>query len=164
MAGVDLINSVRKIPFQDEVRNYIATCALYQGVTYLPDPLDFAQRDLSEPRYICMDCGNIDDDDDLSDGQCDVCTGRFADDHPLNGAPASGHEKDGKNIKKFVKRSPEAAEKQFKIWKGSTELDIDDENPAHVQAGKLVVGHRYMLLRRQQLVDQLEELKQWVST
>jgi hypothetical protein len=165
MAGVDIINEIRSEPFGVDVARYVAACAIENGVTYLPDPLGFARETLADPQYVCMDCGNV-DDDDLTDDRCDVCTRRFEDHRPLNGKPADGvPESAGKKLQKFKKRDPAAAEEQFEAWKNIDDgvADVDAENPAHVQAAKLVVAYRYMLRRRRELVEQLEELKSWVK-
>lgn len=163
MAGADMINQLREERFGEEVSRYVAACAVYEGVMYLPPPLDFAQSYLSEPSYVCQDCGNV-DDDDLEDGRCDFCTGRYMDAHNLNGKPAPWIPKEvGRNIKKFVKRDPGPAKAQFEKWKDLESADVDDENAAQVQAAKLVVAYKYMQLRRQQLVEQLKELEPWVT-
>src|SRR5688572_10990085 len=80
MAGVDIANTIRNESYGDEIQRYVAACALDEGVTYLPAPLDFAQRVLSRPIYVCRTCGNTDDDD--MDGRCDYCIARFVDEHP----------------------------------------------------------------------------------
>ena len=165
MAGVDIINEVREEPFSEDVSRYIAACAIENGITYLPEPLAFAQEALSEPQYICKDCGNV-EDDDHEDGRCDVCVRRFDDEKNLNGKPAPGTPAGmGKNVTRFVKRDPSAAKEQFEAWKGvgDGEVDVDREDPAQVQAAKLVVAYRYMIGRRKELVEQLEELKTWVQ-
>jgi hypothetical protein len=40
---------------------------------------------------------------------------------------------------------------------------VDVRDTLDVQAAKLVTASKYMLLRRKQLVEQLEELKSWVT-
>ena len=39
--------------------------------------------------------------------------------------------------------------------------DIDERKTEDVQAAKLVVAYRYMEKRRQELIDQLEEIEKW---
>jgi len=164
MAGVDIANQIRKEPFEDEVQRYVAACALDAGVTYLPPPLDFAQVPLSSPMYRCKTCGNIDTDD--LDGRCDFCSGRFQSEHPLSFKPNPKLPKDaGTNVEKFLERDPGPVQKRFDQLKlkDRQELDLDDESSADVQASKLMVAYDYMMLRKKQLVDQLEELKTWVT-
>ena len=162
MAGVDIANSMRVEQFSDEIARYVAACAMNEGVTYLPPPLDFAQRILSEPQYHCQDCGRI-DIDDLDDDRCDFCCGRFSDEHPLN-MKASRHvpEDRGRNIKRFLTRDPESTRLRFDELKLRRKIDLSDESPEDVQAAKLMVAFDYMKLRQRQLEDQLEELEAWV--
>jgi len=164
MAGVDIANKIRREDYGEEIEKYVAACALEQGVTYLPTPLDFAQTMLSQPMYRCNVCGNVEKDD--LDGRCDFCTARFADIHPLNLKP-SDHVPDsaGRDVDKFLTRDPASTKKRYDEVqrKGIENVDLDEESPEDVQTGKLVVAYRYMQLRRQQLVDQLKELKSWVT-
>ncbi len=178
MVGVDImgqLDSDPRIPdkmnpetpsWSAEVMGYIAACAVEDAVTFLPEPLDFAQHVLSEPRYVCPDCGN-DDKNDLEDGVCDVCSGRFADEYPFNGQPAAGAPPDaGRNLRYYLKRDPAAVESTFRNWvdAGPPKGGVDLDDAIQLQAGKILVAHRYMLERRTQLQQQLESLKDWVAT
>jgi mRNA-degrading endonuclease RelE of RelBE toxin-antitoxin system len=163
-AGVDIISQVRKEEYNLEVCGYVASSALAEGVTYLPDPLDFAQACLEEPQYECLDCGNM-DDDDLDDERCDACVDRYGDDHPFNGKPAENvPDEVGRNLRKFKKRDPAAVKKAYSKFRGKEEADVDPDNPEEVQAAKLAVAENYRRLRRGQLVDQLKALKTWVAS
>jgi hypothetical protein len=42
MAGVDIINQVREEEFGTEIEGYVASCAIDEGLMWLPEPLDFA--------------------------------------------------------------------------------------------------------------------------
>lgn len=164
MAGVDIAKQIRQEEYDEEIHRYVAACALEEGVTYLPPPLDFAQRVLSQPMYRCKTCGQVDLDD--LDGRCDFCTGRFQDESPLNFKPAKGVPASaGTDLKKYLLRDPAPVEKRFNQikLKDPSELDLDDDSAADVQAAKLVVASNYMQLRQRQLVEQLEELKSWVT-
>jgi hypothetical protein len=163
MAGVDIMSQIREDEFSPEVAAFVAACAVDQGLTYLPPPLDFAQSLLSEPSYRCKDCGNV-DPLDLHDMRCDVCMGRYNTGSPLGTkADPDMPNEVGRNVAVFFRRDPTEAQHRFDQLKDLKEADIDEENPADVQAAKLVVGHKYVLLRRRQLDAQLEELKSWVS-
>lgn len=164
MAGVDIANQIRNEEYGDEIHRYIAACALDDGITYLPAPLEFAQRVLSQPMYRCRVCGKIDLDD--LDGKCDFCCGRFTDEHPLNFKPNPKlPEEAGNNVEKYLQRDPAEIEKRFKevIEKGHDKITFSDISNVDVQTVKLVVASEYMDLRRRQLIDQLEELKSWVT-
>ena len=163
-AGVDIANTVRKREYEEEIQKYVAACAVDQGVTYLPPPLDFAQKTLSEPRYKCRVCGT-DALDDL-DGRCDFCCGRFQDGKPFNFKPSASVPKEaGTDVVKYLTRDPASAKKRFDELKlkDRSEMDLSDESAEDVQAAKLVVAYDYMRLRQKQLVDQLEELKSWMA-
>jgi hypothetical protein len=149
--------------YGDEIQRYVAACALDEGVVYLPAPLDFAQKPLSEPTYVCHVCGNEDTDD--MDGRCDFCTARFIDDHPLNMKPAVGiAPKAGENVTHFLKRDPKLVEARFLELKekGPEALHLQETQTEDVQSAKLMVAYDYMQMRNRQLADQLEELKSWV--
>jgi len=163
MAGIDIANQLRMEQYSPEIEKYVAACAVDEGVTFLPSPLEFAQVALADPMYRCNDCGNV-DTDDLSDGRCDFCVGRFQHQHALSGRPAPWVPDDvGHNIVRFVKRDPELVKKRFEEVKGMDSCPINEESPEDVQACKLTVAYKYMQIRRAQLVKQLEELAKWVS-
>jgi rubrerythrin len=163
MAGVDIAHQLHVEKFDDEVKKYTAACAIDDGVTYLPDPLDYAKDYLAVPMYECQDCGSI-ARDDTPDGRCDFCTGRFTKLYNLNGRPQEGlADSVGRNIKHYLTRDPAPAQKKFEELKAGNRGDLSDESPEDVQAVKLMVGYNYMLQRRKELSQQLEELKSWIS-
>lgn len=164
MAGVDIANTIRREEYEDEVQRYVAACAIEEGVWYLPPPLDFAQRILSEPTLRCKDCGA--EENDVLDGKCSFCSGRFQHEHPLNlkpspHLPASA----GTNVKRFLLRDPTSIEKRYTKLKngGWDKATLNEEKREDVQAAKLMVAYEYVQLRQRQLVEQCEELKSWVS-
>lgn len=164
MAGVDIVNTIRKETYGEEPQKYVAACAVDQGVTYLPPPLDFAQEVLSEPRRKCRVCGT-DALDDL-EGRCDFCCGRFQDGKPLNFKPSPHVPKDaGTDVVRYLARDPSAAKERFEELKlkDRSEMTLSDESAEDVQAAKLMVAYDYMRTRQKQLVDQLEELKSWMA-
>lgn len=100
MVGVDALRAIQSVPFVDDVKRYIAACAKNDELDFLPDPLTFAMPYLCPPMYRCLECGNT-DEDDLEDGQCDVCVGRY-EDGTNNGRPEPGLENRGKQIERFM--------------------------------------------------------------
>lgn len=165
MAGVDIANTIRRETYGDEAQRYVAACALDEGVVFLPTPLDFAQRILSEPTYLCRVCGNLDTDDN-NDGRCDFCTARFADEHPLNMKPSPHVPTNaGTNVERFLKYDPKPIEQRFLELKekGPEAVKLDEYKTEDVQASKLMVAYEYMQKRNRQLTEQLEELKSWVT-
>lgn len=164
MAGVSTANTVRKEEYGDEIQRYVAACAVDEGVTYLPPPLDFAQEVLSEPRYRCTVCGTDDLDD--NEGRCDFCSARFQDGKPLNFKPSPHVTKDaGTKVVQYLKRDPAQVEAKFRELKlkDRSEMDLDDESAVDVQVAKLIVAYDYMRLREKQMVQQLEELRSWMA-
>ena len=164
MAGVDIANTIRKETFEPDIQGYVAACAIDEGVTYVPAPLDFAADLLCEKKYYCPDCGTV--ALDVFDGKCDFCTGRFIHEHPLSMKPSPLAPKDaGTKVQKFMVRDPAPAKARFEelLKSGTEHATLSDESAEDVQAIKLMVAYRYMEFRQKQLVDQLEELKKWVA-
>lgn len=165
MAGIDMASEIRPgMKFSEEVALYVAACALEEGVTYLPDNLEFAQNALTSPSYYCKDCGNV-DDDDLMDGRCDFCVGRFQGDHPLNMKPSEGvPDNVGRNIVKFQKRDPSGAKDRYELLlaRGPENDHLSEDSPEDVQAGKLYVAYEYTELRKAQKERQYKGLKSWM--
>ena len=165
MAGVDIANTIRVDAFGREIQAYVAACALDEGVVYVPPPIDFAQGLLSCPKYRCPVCGTV-DTDDMGDGKCDYCCGRFQHEHPLSMKPSPYVDNDaGTKVQKFLENDPEPIRLRFEQLQreGIENFTLSDESPEDVQAAKLMVAYQYMRHRQQQLVDQLEEMKRWVS-
>ena len=96
MNTVNVLNQIRVVDYAYDIRAYIASCAKSEEIEYLPGSLEFCMPLLCEPMYTCLDCGNR-DTDDLVDGRCDVCVGRYEDGIP-NGKPSEGLHHLGKNI------------------------------------------------------------------
>jgi hypothetical protein len=167
MAGVDIANQIREEQYDEEVQRYIAACALDEGVVFLPPPLDFAQRVLSAPSYRCRVCGNVEyQNRDGEETHCEFCTGEFQDEHPLNFKPNPKLPDGlGKNLDLFLERDPSSVEKRFNEVKDRDPRSVNwsDTSPEDVQSLKLVVAYEYMKERQRQLIDQLEELKSWVT-
>jgi hypothetical protein len=168
MAAVDMVSDIRKRPYEEEVSRFVAASALDRGVWFLPDPLSFAQRLVAQPTYVCTDCGN-EDDDDLADGRCDVCVGRFnpdMDEKSLNLKPARGIPDDvGRNIERHFKNDPRPVAARWRQVLGETggESDLSDDVPEDVVCAKLLVAHNYMVMRRQQEAEQAREFSWLLS-
>lgn len=165
-AGVDIINQIRDDQeYQSEVVGYVAACAVQEGVTWLPEPLDFAREMLAEPMYRCRDCGTVARYEGAAKEhkQCSYCCERYAHGREFDGKPNPKFKDCGKNLEIYDKRDSTGVPERFREWKAEETVKPDPTSPVDVQAAKLVVAHKYMLLRRQQLVEQLEELKAWVA-
>ena len=71
-AAVDMMRTVdpTRDPL-DEVRKYTSVIFRDNGIPYAPAPLDYAQRELDQPKIKCRKCGTIDRDD--HDIRCVAC-------------------------------------------------------------------------------------------
>lgn len=169
MAAVNTIRQIRDEEYDPEVRRYLAACFLDEGVVYAPPPVSFIQMDISQPHYRCLDCGN-EDQDDLVDGVCDVCSERFTDDKPLDLKPNPDlvpriKEGEGRRLERFYKYPFEEVEKAYNAVKGQpTESLSLPETRVGVQVMKLLVARDYIALRTAQLSDQAKVLQTWLET
>jgi hypothetical protein len=96
---VDSLRMCRIVTFTEQVKKYIAACAASAEFLYLPDPLTFSMPYLCPPMYYCREHGGM-EIDDLVDGQCDLCTGRYEDGELID-APIPGLERRGVDIQRF---------------------------------------------------------------
>lgn len=153
MSAVGMVAGIRKEPFSEEVARFVAASALEQGVWFLPGPLSFAQRLVAEPTYRCNECGN-EDDDDLEDGRCDSCVGRYnqdMDEKAMNGKPARGiPDAVGRNIETFYKNDPHRPASRWRELFSPEGADLEDDVPEDVVCAKLLVAHNYMVHRQEQ--------------
>lgn len=165
-AGVDIMNSIRPEPFNDEVKAYIAASVLNEDVFFVPPPLDFVQVEVSHPRYVCLDCGS-EDSALFHDGICDTCTKRF---DPENGFsfqpdPDLVREGKGQNVKLVLQFDPDPIEHRWNEVKEHPTKEVDlQETQVDVQVAKLLIARDYMNIRRRQLSEQIIALKSWLGT
>lgn len=132
-----------KQEYSDEVRSWVAACALTEGIVFLPPPLDFAQKEAEMPEYRCKKCGNVDPDEETP--QCDWC-----------GAPASELERrprylDPALIARFwgtVKDKP-------------SDSVVLQEDVVGIHLARLLVARDYLDMRKKQAESQVRELGLW---
>ena len=157
MIAVDCLRACQFVPFADEVKRYIAACGENEELEFLPDPLTFAMPLLCQPMYYCADCGN-NDYDDLEDGQCDVCVGRYEDGIP-NGRPSEGLENHGKRIERYMPfdYAPIAT-----LYNRASVLDISRVNlgdsPVEIQVAKLLAFNSAREESKLRMQQQIEEI------
>jgi hypothetical protein len=96
---VDALRMCRIVTFTEDVKKYIAACAAADEFLYLPDPLTFAMPYLCPQMYTCAEHGGR-ELDDLIDGRCDLCVGRY-EDGVLIDAPIAGLENRGASIQRY---------------------------------------------------------------
>jgi hypothetical protein len=165
-AGIDIMDEIRREEFEDEVKQYMAAAVLNEDVFFVPPPLDFIQLEVSQPHYVCLDCGNQ-DSALFSDGTCDTCTRKYAPENGLSFRPdpdvlESGK---GKNLKLVLKFDPSPVEARWNQVSHMASKDVDlQENQVDIQVAKLLVARDYMNIRRRQLAEQLIALKSWLGS
>ncbi len=139
MIGVDCLRLIQQVPFGTDVKKFIAACARFEELEYLPDPLTFCMLYLCRPMYKCEDCGNT-DYDDLVDGRCDICCGRY-EDGILKDVPLEGLEDRGKNIVRFDEYDYASVSTRFgslkSLSKNNIVLNLDKTD---VQVGRLLAA------------------------
>lgn len=157
MVGVDALRAIQSVPFADEVKRYIAACAKHDELDYLPDPLTFVMPLLCPPMYRCLECGSV-DEDDLEDGQCDVCVGRY-EDGTNNGRPEEGLEGRGTQIERFM---PFDYAPIADLFRKTSRISIDHvqlgETNVELQVAKLLSYNEYRAERAAQMNAQLREV------
>lgn len=164
-AGVDILDQLRTVEYDHEVRLFMAASVLHEEVTFVPPPLDFIQVEVSQPYYRCKDCGNQ-DSALFHDGTCDTCTQKFAPEQGLSMLPKkelvdAGY---GKNMELLLKFDPTEVETRWEAVKEKPASEIElEENRVDIQVGKLLAARDYMNIRRRQLADQLTGLKSWLG-
>lgn len=132
---VTTMNLIKKEEFSHEVSAYIAACFLDDSITYLPPPVDFAQKIAMRLRYRCSKCGRIDIDEDNM--MCDSC-----------GAPQSA-------LVKEPTWDPAPVEKRYnEIIKQGEDHDVLQETVVDVQVAHLLVARNYVEFRNRQLREQ----------
>lgn len=164
-AGIDIINSIRQEEFSDEVKAYMAAAVLNEDVFFVPPPLDFIQVEVSQPQYVCLDCGNQ-DSALFHDGLCDTCTHKFDAENGLSFRPDEELVEKGKgrNVKLVLQYDPDPIETRWNQVSHMASNDVDlNETQVDIQVAKLLVARDYMNIRRRQLAEQLIALKSWLG-
>jgi hypothetical protein len=157
MVGVESLRAIQQVPFADEVKRYIAACVKHDELDYAPEPLTFVMPYVCPPMYRCLECGNT-DEDDLEDGQCDVCVGRY-EDGTNNGRPEVGLEDRGTQIERFMPfdYAPVAT-----LYQRASKISIDHvqlgESNVELQVAKLLSYNEYRAESARRMNAQLREV------
>lgn len=164
-AGVDILDTLRREEFSQEVKSYMAAAVLNEDVFYVPEPLDFIQVDVSQPQYRCKDCQQTYPAID-HDGVCDACTEKFDPEQGLSMRPKPEFLQAGlgKNMDLFLKYDPDLTQKRWEEVRNMKSGDVNfGDTQADAQVAKLLVARDYMNVRRRQLAEQLVSLKSWLG-
>ena len=168
-AGVDIASSIREEKFSEEVARYCAAVFLNENVSYAAPPLEFCQRYLSHPYYICKDCGKHGEILEPFDGLCTSCAGHFDTEHPFQFKPDPEAMKRGagKNISIHLTYDHEPTKARFAELNAMPADKLASairEVPEDIQSAKLITAVDFMEYRRKQLSDQMSTLKDWLET
>ena len=152
--GVGIIKSIDPDEeFSHEVRRFVASSLLYDGIYFAPGDLSFVQDLLRHPYYVCPDCGNKEDVLYDHDGVCDSC-GR------------DWYSKiTGRRIKQpnviFHNRYDETVvrERFNKAAQEWSNFFPNDDDEVDVQVCKIASAIEYKAKRDQQFLEQKEALK-----
>lgn len=165
MAGVDMLNSLRDLPFSDEVRRYVAACFLTEELMLAPSPLQFAQLEISQPVIVCNTCGNQ-DAADLSDGTCDTCTKKYDASRGLSmkgdqNRTEKGIGKDLETVYTYDHRPVQV------LWERVKDLPSKDvktpEDAVGLQVDSLLMARDHLASCRTQARKQFDQLKGWLQ-
>lgn len=164
--AVDIMDTLRRESFSQEVKSYMAAAVLNDDVFFVPPPLDFIQTEVGHPFYTCQDCGTK-FNALFHDGICDSCTQKFDPEQGLSMRPKpellqAGH---GKNMTLSLKYDPDPIQKRWQeVATLKTESVQLEETQVDAQVAKLLVARDYMNIRRRQLAEQLIALRSWLGT
>lgn len=164
-AGVDIMDTLRREEFSQEVKSYMAAAVLNEDVFYVPAPLDFIQVEVSQPFYRCEDCGHL-YSALFHDGVCDNCTQKFDSEQGLSMRPKPELLEAGlgKRMTLSLKFDPDAVQKRWEEIRTKKIEDVSlEETQTDAQVARLMVARDYMNIRRRQLAEQLISLKSWLG-
>tara|TARA_B100000214_G_C23943776_1_gene617006 strand:+ start:721 stop:1494 length:774 start_codon:yes stop_codon:yes gene_type:complete len=157
VATVDAMRMTRVITFTEPVKRYIAACAATEEFLYLPDPITFSMPFLCPEMYSCNECGTT-EINDLVDGRCDLCSGRY-EDGELKDRPLEGLENRGTDIQYFSKYEYAPIANKYEALKT---LDLNmvrlDLNMVDMQVSKLLDVNEYRKKRMSEYNLDLQEL------
>jgi hypothetical protein len=167
-AAVDIMNSVRAEAFDDEVKLYMAAVVIDEDVSFVPEPLDFIQVEVSQPAYRCRDCGT-EESALFHDGYCSSCTGRMDPEQGMSMKPKDELVKKGlgQNLEIVVKHP---FEKVAERWDAVSSLSLTEAlsklgpSEEDVQVIKLLLAREYMNDKRKLLAEQITTLKSWLGS
>lgn len=141
--GVDIMKIVdRPRNFDTEIDQFLAATCMDTGTPYAPPPIDFAQKDIDQPKFRCMECGLLDKDD--NDVRCPHCgSEKLTRPEPENAA-----RRDAVKVKfnKLKRKTLEDAGKDI------------DENSIDIPVARLLMHWEYRNQQRSNMVEQLKTL------
>lgn len=157
---VDCLRACRVVTFTENVKKYIAACAASQEFMYIPDPINFCMPYLCPTMYYCNEHGGI-EVDDLVDGRCDLCSGRYEDGELID-APIAGLEERGLDITRFSQYEYAPIARKYEAL---AITDIDHVqlglNVVDIQVARLLDVNSYRKRKMAQMQFQLGEVRSY---
>ena len=150
LCGVTIINSIREYEWQEDIHKYIAACAIEQGITWLPEPLQNARPYIEKPYFKCPVCDHVVDVDSVAM----KCVLSYDTEFPFNDQGSSPDCPLKKGWMRLVKKRVDGSSVGylFEQWKELSELAFDETDFLAVQAAKLVVAYRYNMKKEKDLI------------
>ncbi len=158
---IEIMNLIRKQDFSEEVKRFCAAIFLHENVQYCPEPLNFAQIFVSNPRYHCNNCGKQGSALPPFQFVCDDCGGAYNSEEktklfnfkPLDISPETT------NIEINLEFPVTDIRKRFDELKTKLETTNEDisleENEIDIQCGKLIYALEYCGNELKKLNDEL---------
>lgn len=141
--AVDILGTMDpQRPWNEDVEKFVAAAAKDTGVPWLPAPLQFSQREIDKPKYICLNCGLKERDD--NDVKCVHCGST-----KLKRVTENDLTRRDKVATRFTQLSKVPVEDAFSIL---------GENDVDIPVGRLLAHWEYRNLVRAQLLQQLRSL------
>ena len=147
----------------------MASVVLDNDVFFVPEPLHFIQLEVSQPHYICKDCGNK-ESALFHDGLCAHCTDRMGPEQGMSMRPKEDRVQAGagQNMVIEIQHPPEAVSDKWEQVKGLTLAEaltkLDLSNEVDIQVSKLLEAKDYMNEKRRLLAEQITTLKAWLGS
>ncbi len=158
--AVEIMNTVRKQDFNEEISRFCAAIFLHENVHYAPEPLQFCQIYISQPKYHCKNCGKIGPALPPFNFVCEDC-GKVYDlsekEKSFNFKPVELN-KENTNIELTLEYPIEDIRKRYEELKAKYdeghEIDIQ-ENEIDIQVGKILLAKEFSDLQLKILSGEL---------
>lgn len=161
--AVEIMNLVRKQDFNEEISRFCAAIFLHENVQYVPEPLQFCQIYVSQPKYHCKNCGKIGPALPPFNFVCEDC-GKVYDieekDNHFNFQPTELN-KDTTNIELTLEYPIAEIRKRYEESKAKFDRGeevIIEETELDVQVGKLLLAKEFTDLQSEILAREIKTI------
>lgn len=153
---VEIFNLIREQHFNEEVKRFCAAIFLHENVQYCPEPLNFAQIYVSQPTYICKDCGKKGSAMPPFSFVCEDCGDTYnleKKQKPFNFKPLEM----ATNVTIELTYPIEDIKKRYEEVKDKKEIELQ-ETDTDIQVGKLILAKDYVTHQLSLLETELSTL------